>query len=341
MFDWFSIKWFSLNQFRSYSWDDPYFLYGILLIPILFWLRGVFHSQAFQKFNVSIISDDIVANATAWLRWFYPASVFLSISCILIALARPQIIKNLVEKDAEVIDIVLALDVSDSMQEKDLKPNRLSAAKSVAKNFVMGRIQDRIGLVVFAGTAFTICPLTNDYELLYGFIDELNEKTIETAGTAIGSALAVSINRLKESKARSKVIILLSDGENTGDHLDPETAAKLAQAFDIKVYTIAVGTPKFTQLLSDSTSTYTQKLSDEETLKKIAFSTKGQFYRASDNMALQDIFSNINRLERVKVKNRKYQDIKDYYRIYLNWGIVFLLFSLFLKGLLVANVLED
>ena len=159
MLDWFSIQWFSFNQFRAYTWDEPYYLYGIIAIPILFWLRVGLHSQAFQKLNISVISEDIVASSTAWLRWLYPISIFLSMACILVALARPQIIKNLIEKDAEVIDIVLALDVSDSMQEKDLKPNRLSAAKSVAKNFVMGRLQDRIGLVVFAGEAFTLCPL--------------------------------------------------------------------------------------------------------------------------------------------------------------------------------------
>ena len=341
MLDWFSIQWFSFNQFRAYTWDEPYYLYGIIAIPILFWLRVGLHSQAFQKLNISVISEDIVASSTAWLRWLYPISIFLSMACILIALARPQIINNLIEKDAEVIDIVLALDVSDSMQEKDLKPNRLSAAKSVAKNFVMGRLQDRIGLVVFAGEAFTLCPLTDDYELLYGFIDDIKADLVQAAGTAIGSSLAVSINRLRESKAKSRVIILLSDGENTDDHLDPETAAKLAQAFGIKVYTIAVGIPKTVITTTDSTGTYTQKLLDEGTLKQIAGITGGQFYRATDNNILQDVFSNINLLERVKVKNRKYQDIKDYYRVYLNWGIVFLLIALFLKVILVANVLED
>ncbi len=341
MLDWLQFKWFTISQFRSYSWNDPYFLYGILAIPFLFWLRGVLHTQSFQKFSISLLSISKVADISAWLRWLFPLSIFLSLSCILVSLARPQIIKNLVEADAEVIDIVLAVDVSESMQEKDLKPNRLSAAKQVAKTFVLGRLQDRIGLVVFAGDAFTLCPLTDDRELLYGFIDEINADIIKTAGTAIGNAVAVCVNRLRESIARSKVVILLSDGENTEGSIDPNTAAKLAQAFNIKIYTIAVGRAAAPQTLTDSSGRVAQTLSDENTLREIANITNGQFYKAADNSTLQDIFTRINQLERVKIKNKRYQDIKDFYRVYLSWAIVFLLFALFLKAILVANVLED
>jgi Ca-activated chloride channel homolog len=260
---------------------------------------------------------------------------------ILMALARPQIVRNITERDAEAIDIMLAVDVSESMLEKDLSPNRLTAAKTVAANFVKGRLQDRIGLVIFAGDAFTLCPITTDYELLYTFLDDISNRSINTAGTAIGSALAVSINRLRESKARSKVIVLLSDGENTAGNLDPITAAKLAQAFGIKVYAIVVGKTQGSSVKTDSTAAIVQSMSDEGTLQKIAATTNGQFFRATNNATLSQIFVQIDQLEKVKIKTRSYQEVQDYYRIYLYWAIVLLLFALLLKVAFVANVLED
>ncbi|WP_028664070.1 vWA domain-containing protein [Runella zeae] len=342
MWDWLSIEWFSLSKFRAFTWVYPYFLYGILAIPILFWLRNAFHAGAFQRLSFTFVRHDPSRSWSVWLRWLFPISAFLSLSCILIALARPQLIRNVTERDAEVIDIMLALDISSSMLEKDLLPNRLAAAQSVAKSFISGRLQDRIGLVVFAGEAVTYCPLTNDYDLLYGFLEEINSKMIATSGTAIGSALAVCINRLRESQTKSKVVILLSDGENTAGNLDPITAAKLAKAFGIKVYTIAVGKFTAAPALKDTLNVALNLGStDEGTLKTIAKSTNGQFFRAADNSTLRGIFTLIDRLERVKVKNRRFQEVKDYYRIYLNWAISFFLFMLFLKVVFIANVLED
>jgi Ca-activated chloride channel family protein len=211
------------------------------------------------------------------------------------------------EQFSEGIDIMLAMDISESMLATDLSPNRLDAAKNVAREFVKGRLQDRIGLVVFAGESFSICPLTTDYEMLNQYLDEINSNLIKTTGTAIGSALATCINRLREVQGTSKVAIILSDGDNTAGILDPLTATDLAKSFGIKVYTIAVG--------SNSES---EKI-DENTLREIANEGNGQFFRATDNQTLKNIFEQINRLEKVKVKDNVYRDVEDFYYIYLIW----------------------
>jgi Ca-activated chloride channel homolog len=341
MWEWLSSEWFSIKTLRSFRWVDVYYLYGIAAVPVVLWLRGVFQGRSAQRFSISFVKGEVPNSWTSKMRWLFPVSLFLAVSMLLIALARPQIVRTLAEKDAEVIDILLALDISDSMSETDLQPNRLTAAKNVARRFVVGRLKDQIGLVIFAGEAFTLCPLTNDYNLLYSYIDDIRQDRISVAGTAIGSALAVGINRLRESKTRSKIIILLSDGENTAGNIDPITAAKLAKAFGIRVYTIAVGKPSFKKILTDTLAVSNINNTDENTLQKIANTTNGRFYRATDNSALQNIFGQIDKLERVKIKTRRYQEVKDYYRIYLNWAVLFLLVALFLKVIFVANVLED
>ncbi len=344
MWDWFSIEWFFLSKLRAFSWAHPYFLYGILVIPVAFWLRQAFHAGAFQRLGITFVNNDTPKSLSVGFRLLYPLAGFLALSCLLIALARPQSVNILTERDAEVIDIMLALDISESMRDKDLPPSRLASAKAVARSFIGGRLQDRIGLVIFAGEAFTLCPLTNDYELLYSFLDDVNHRQITIAGTAVGSALAVCINRLRESTSKSKVVVLLSDGESTAGNLDPITAAKLAKAFGVRVYTIAIGRtlPKSAIAVSDSlTLSSQQTVPDEGTLQQIAKTTNGKFYRATDNTALKNIFSQIDNLERVKVKNRRYQEVKDFYRVYLDWALAFFLLMMFLKVTFIANVLED
>ena len=338
MEDWFSLRWFGWNALRDFQWAHPYFLYSIPAILIAFWLRNAFHKKARQflviPYEVTEIGDDWLTR----LRFVQPISAGLALMCILMALARPQIITERTDRYSEGIDIMLLLDVSDSMLEKDLDPDRLTAAKRVAHNFIKGRLQDRIGIIIFAGEAYSLCPLTTDYSLLYGYLDDIRPDMIRTAGTAIGSALAVGVNRMRDSKSQSKVVILISDGDNTSGSLDPITAARLAKAFGVRIYTIAVGSTR--PMVNQDTLNVAARV-DESELQNIAAAGDGKYFRAGDNNALSDVFAQINTLEKVKFKNVIFREVKDYYRVYLYWAIALLILALATKSTFMSNILED
>jgi Ca-activated chloride channel family protein len=256
---------------------------------------------------------------------------------ILIALARPQKIHDQIEQWSEGIDILLLIDVSESMLLEDFTPNRLEASKNVAQEFVKGRHHDKIGLVIFSGDALSLSPLTSDYGLLNSFIKDVKQALIPSGGTAIGNAIGVGINRLRESNNKSKVMILLSDGDNTSGQLDPLLAAKLAYAYNIKIYTIGIGKDG----LVPYGKTNVESSLNEATLRKIAETSEGKYYRASDMNGLKEIFQLIDKYEKAEIKETKFQDTDDYYQIYLIWGILFFLCWLFLKNTFLSNALED
>ncbi len=354
MAPWYSLFWFKTALWQQYQFANAPVLYLIPFGLILFVLRYYLHQNAEQRLNLSLdllgggpsrpSSVQLTRSLLSSLRYALPISVFVAFSLLLVALARPQLVRELREEQSEGIDIMLALDVSESMTETDLLPNRLSAARRVAQSFVNGRKNDRIGLVIFAGEAFSLCPLTTDYDLVKQYLNQLNDRMIRTSGTAIGDALARCINRMRVSEAattdttvlttaRSRVVILISDGDNTAGNLDPLTAARLAKAFDIKLYTIAVGRP--------ARSGTTVTTVDEGVLKTIAQIGRGSFFRATDANRLRTVFGQIDRLERTPIRVRVYEDVQDYYRIYVYWAIAFLLFALLLKSTIFGNVLED
>jgi Ca-activated chloride channel homolog len=248
-----------------------------------------------------------------------------------------------VEQWTEGIDIMIALDISQSMQIEDFSPNRLQAAKRVALDFIQGRVQDRIGIVVFSGDAFSLAPLTTDYDLLRSYINEINFEMIENRGTAIGSAMAVVTNRMRESESKSKVCILLSDGDNTAGNIDPITAAELASAYNIKVYTIVVGKEGLVPYGKDffGRPNMIENTVDESTMRKMADIGGGQFFRATDNQALVQVFEKINQYEKAEIKETRFKDTSDYYFVYLQWAICFFLLWLALKSTFVTNVLQD
>lgn len=339
MEDWFSLRWFGWNALRDFHWAHPYFLYAIPAILVAFWLRNAFHKKARQFLVIPYEATRLSDNWLTRLRFVQPISAGLALTCILLAIARPQIITERTDRYSEGIDIMLLLDVSDSMLEKDLDPDRLTAAKRVAHNFIKGRLQDRIGIIIFAGEAYSLCPLTTDYNLLYGYLDDIRSDMIRTAGTAIGSALAVGVNRMRDSKSQSKVAILISDGDNTSGNLDPITAARLAKAFGVRIYTIAVGNTR--PVLSRDSLNVTSALVDESELQNIAAAADGKFFRAGDNNALSGVFAQINTLEKVKFKNVIFREVKDYYRVYLYWAITLLLIALATKSTFMSNILED
>jgi Ca-activated chloride channel family protein len=258
-----------------------------------------------------------------------PFARFVALMLLVVALARPQFVEKQEEIRTEGIDIMLALDISGSMQAEDFKPkNRLHVAKNVVAEFLELIRNDRVGLVVFAGQAFTQCPLTLDYGVLRSLLAGVEIGMIED-GTAIGTALANSVNRLKSSAAKSKVVILLTDGENNSGKIDPETAAKVAEALKVRVYTIGVGKkggapipvehPVYGKIYARNPdgSLVLTKI-DEKSLLQIADITNGQYFRATDAEALKKIYSQILELERTKFQVKEFEKAHEYYR----WAVV-------------------
>jgi Ca-activated chloride channel homolog len=340
---WYSLDWFTLSTLRSFSWENPVFLYLILAVPLLFIFRWLYRYYFNQKLPVAVAAKDLTTSPLNLIRLLPELLLMLALSLILTALSRPQKTNEKVEQWTEGIDIMLALDISQSMLIEDFKPNRLEAAKRVATNFVEGRKQDRIGLVVFSGDAFSLTPLTTDYDLLKSYINEINFEMIENRGTAIGSAMAVVTNRLRESESKSKVCILLSDGDNTAGNIDPITAAELASAYGIKIYTIVVGKEGLVPYGKDffGRQNMIENTVDETTMRKMADIGGGEFFRATDNQALARVFEKIDQYEKAEIKETRFKDTSDYYFIYLQWAVCFFLSWLLLKSTFISNVLQD
>ncbi|HEX8039857.1 MAG TPA: VWA domain-containing protein [Chryseosolibacter sp.] len=340
---WYSLSWFEPTILRSFTWEQPVFLWGILAVPLLFALRWVVRYYFNQKLPVAVSSRDLKSSPANLVR-LVPEILLMLVSALLMAaLARPQKTNEKVEQHTEGIDIMLAMDISQSMQIEDFEPNRLDAAKKVAMDFIEGRLQDRIGLVVFSGDAFSLAPLTTDYDLLRTYVKDINFDMIENRGTAIGSALAVVTNRMRESEAKSKVAILLSDGDNTAGNIDPITAAELAAAYGIKLYTIVIGREGLVPYGKDffGRPNMIENTVDESTMRKIADIGGGEFFRATDNQALASVFSKIDKMEKAEIKETRYKDTSDYYYIYLQWAASFFLLWLLLKSTFISNILQD
>ena len=339
--NWFSIKWFNVYELFKYEWENEYILLLLLSIPLFFLIKLLFNKNNFIE--VSIPSSNLIKYKFSLLR-LIPNSIFiLSIIYIIISLARPQKSNEKVEKWSEGIDIMLVIDISESMQIEDFKPNRLESAKNVAKEFINGRFQDRIGLVVFSGESYSRCPLTTDYILLNEYVDEISFDLISSRGTAIGSAIAIATNRMRESKSKSKVLILLSDGDNTAGNIDPVTSAQIAKAYGIKIYSIAIGKNGKVPFGKDyfGRTRYVENSLDEKNLREIATITNGKFYRASNNSSLENIFNVIDEFEKTEIKENRYKNTVDYYQYYLLWSIILFLFYILLKSTFINNIIKD
>ena len=341
--NYWSLDWLSPSTLQSFTWTNILFLYGIALVPLLLIARWLWRYFFNQKLPVAFTKSDLKSTPITLLRLVPEILLGLVVVLMLIALARPQKTNEKVEQWTEGIDIMLAIDISQSMQIEDFTPNRLDAAKNVARDFIKGRLQDRIGIVVFSGDAFSLTPLTTDYALLYSYLNELNFDMIETRGTAIGSAMAVVTNRMRESNSKSKVCILLSDGDNTAGNIDPITSAELAAAYNIKIYTIVVGKEGMVPFGKDffGRPNMVENTVDESTMRKIAQIGTGEFFRVTDNQALQQVFKKIDQYEKAEIKETRFKDTTDFYFIYLRWAIVLLLLWLLLKSTFLSNVLQD
>ena len=341
--EWFSFDWFRPGTLLGFDWTQPIYLYLLLLVPVFFIVRNFLRLKLQRKTDIALFESKPIRQWSSVFRYLPDIFFGFSLALILLALARPQKTTEQVEQYAEGIDIMLILDTSGSMELKDFKPNRLEAAKKVALNFINGRFQDRIGLVVFAGDAYSLAPLTTDYDLLRQNLKTVKLHMIPSDGTAIGSALAVAINRMRDSNAKSKVAILVSDGENNAGNIDPSIAAKMAQAFGIRIYTIGIGADGTVPYGTDpfGNTTYVETRLDETNLREIADLGAGKFYRAENQNALQDIFNTINKFEKVAIKETRYHNTQEFYQIYLRFAILFFLAWLFTKNTFLTNALED
>ena len=295
------------------TFASPWFLFLLLLIPILFVVKNLLSKSKNGVLKLSsrtIVSYQMIKKGqlkNRILTFFHFAVIIL----IIIGLARPRIIQSLQEKSIEVIDIVLVIDISSSMLATDFKPNRLEVVKKTAKNFIEKRDGDRLGILVFAGESFIQCPLTVDHDVLLSLMDEISVAQQSFDGTAIGMAIANATNRLRKSTAKSKVMILLSDGSNNAGELDPNTAADLANQFGIKIYTIGAGTNQDVSFIPGRG--YIRNEIDEKTLQSIAKQTGGAYFRATNNQALEEIYSTIDELERTEVEIKVYTQYQELY----------------------------
>ena len=302
------------------EFGQPYYLFFLLLPPllILWYYKKGQHQEATIRFsNLDLIPNSVIRNGKMKNMVFILGRLAI-ISLIILALARPRLSDTIRETKTEIIDILLVIDQSSSMLAQDFKPNRLEAAKDVAKTFIKDREGDRLGIIVFAGESYIQCPLTRDIDVLLEFTDEIAIIDREHDGTAIGMAIASSINRLRDSEAKSKTIILLSDGSNNQGELEPVTAAELAEKFDIKIYTVAAGTRGLAPYpVTDAWGRQViQKVQvdvDEESLKEIAEITGGQFFRATDNQSLKKVYEEIDTLERTEIEVTEYQNYTELY----------------------------
>ena len=341
--EWFSISWFYPATFQNYSWEYKFFLYLLLAIPLIFILRWLLNLQLKQKLTIALPEKRLRSGLTSLLRVIPDLLIALVLAMLIVVIARPQTSNEKVEQWTEGIDIMLVIDISTSMTIQDFRPNRLEAAKKVAEKFINGRFQDRIGIVIFSGDAYSLAQLTTDYKLLDAYIDDITFDKIEASGTAIGSALAVATNRMRESDSKSKVVILLSDGDNTAGNIEPVTAAKIAHAYDIKIYTIGIGkegkVPTGTNMFGQTV--YSENTLNETTLRTIADIGEGKFYRATDNQALENVFTLIDKYEKAEIKETRFKDTTDYYPVYLKWAISIFLLWIALKSTFLSNILKD
>ena len=322
------------------TFSHPWILLGLLVVPaMIVWyiLRYRKQEAALQHSNIAIF-DGVKKTLRVRLRWLPYALRTLAVATMIVALARPQSHLSRQEMKVEGIDIVLAMDISGSMLAEDFRPNRLEAAKRVAADFIDGRKTDRMGLVVFAGQAFTQVPLTIDHHVLLKQLGELKSGIVKD-GTALGDGLATAINRIKDSDAKSKVIILLTDGVNNQGSIDPQNAAEIAALYGIRLYTIGIGTMgKAPFPFRDQFGhVHYQNIDvdiDEALLKNMSAATNdGRYFRATNKKALQEIFSQIDDMEKSRIDVTQYAQTKDEQGLWLWIALVALIAEALLRWL--------
>ena len=334
-----------MSLFNGIEFAHPGFFWLLLIIPLMivwYWYRN---QKLYGTLGVSSIKGFSSSSKNAYriLRQYGIGLRSLALAALIIAMARPQSSLSWENSETEGIDIMIATDISGSMLSEDFTPNRLEAGKNIAAEFITNRPNDRIGLVVFSGESFTQCPLTIDHDVLINLLHDIKNGMIDD-GTAIGMGLATAVNRLKDSEAKSKVVILLTDGVNNMGSIPPITAAEIAKQFNIRVYTVGLGTngsAPYPVRLPDGSVQYQQVpvQIDEATLTKIANITGGKYFRARNNDELEGIYKQIDKLEKVKIAVTQYHKKTERYVPFaiialLLLSLEFLITNTFFKGAL-------
>ena len=324
-------------MFENIEFANPKLLWLLLLVPLAIIWYILRHKKQEAAVTFSDLKGMVKLPRTwkAWFRHLLFALKMAALALLIVALARPQSSSTNSTSNIEGIDIVMAMDVSGSMLARDLKPDRLTAAKQVASDFVKDRPGDRMGLVIFSGETFTQVPLTTDHGVMLNMLAEMKNGLIDD-GTAIGDGLATAISRLKDSEAVSKVVILLTDGMNNAGSVDPYTAAEIAKLYGIRVYTIGVGTygtaPYPVQDFFGRTVMQQMKVEiDEKLLTTSATSTGGKYFRANNNKKLDEIYQEIDKLERSKIEVTEFRRLHEEFYPLVAWAIALLLLEFLLR----------
>lgn len=317
---------------KNIEFAYPWILYGLIVIPLL--IIWYVKKSNKQKPSILISTTKFLAKPKGIKSLFFHIPFMLrcfGLSFLIIALARPQHKFSNQFFEGQGIDIMLCLDVSGSMYSTDLLPNRLEASKEVAKNFVRERPGDRIGIVVFGNNGLTMCPLTTDNSALIEQINNITTTDLTGAGTVIGTGIATSINRLKDSKSKTKIIIFLSDGVNSGGAISPETSIELARVFKIKIYTIGIGSNNKINVIRQTPSRERNFEFDEQLLMRMAEITGGQYSHAGNGEDLKEAFENISNLERSNIHISKITRVEEQFLPFLVIGFLFVFLEILLR----------
>lgn len=314
--------------------NPQYFWLLLLLIPLAVWLvMRPKHNDASLQVSSTKAFEGMAKTKKIWLYYF--PSTLIVVALLVIVLARPQMSDSYSNSTTEGINIVIAMDISGSMLARDLSPNRLEAAKDVGIEFILSRPNDNFGLVVFAGESFTQCPITSNHASLVNLFKQVDFGIIQD-GTAIGLGLATAINRIKDAEGKSKVIILLTDGTNNTGDIAPISAAQIAQSYGIRVYTIGVGTRGIAEVpmldqFGNIHYTEAEVVIDETTLQQIASTTGGKYFRATNVSSLKQIYSEIDKMEKTKLKTENYSRRYEQYIPFLLLALGILLLDIFIR----------
>jgi Ca-activated chloride channel homolog len=335
-----------IPSFADISFKNPELLWLLVLMPLIVAYHIFLHRKNMPQLRYSSVAGvkRAVGGGKAWLTHVPAALRTLAVGLLILAVARPQSSSSWQDVTTEGIDIVLCLDISGSMLAEDFKPNRLEASKKVAQNFLQGRPNDRVGLVIFAAESFTQCPLTTDHSILLNLFQDVKTGMLED-GTAIGLGLATSVQRLKDSEAVSKVVILLTDGDNNAGSIAPMTAAEIAREFGVRVYTIGVGTRgtapfPFTDPFGRTVYQDMEVRINEPLLKEMAQMTGGKYFRATDNAALEAVYTEIDALEKSKIDVTEYRKRKEEFLPFAVLALLLVLLEIGVRNTLLRSIIS-